>query len=108
MALFAGSLSYRGHEEREIGFRHILVEEFPDLEVIDLTEVRDDTERAYQAARTHLEDHPDIGAIYNIGGGNRGIARALEEKSLGRSVRFVGHELVPHTKRFLLTVSWTS
>ena len=29
VALFAGSLSYRGHEEREMGFRHILAEDFP-------------------------------------------------------------------------------
>src|SRR5690606_2755928 len=84
VALFAGSLSYRGHEEREMGFRHILAEEFSNLEVIDLTEVRDDNERAYQAAKTHLEEHPAIGAIYNIGAGNRGIARALEEKGLAR------------------------
>jgi LacI family transcriptional regulator len=103
VALFAGSLSYRGHEEREMGFRHILAEEFRNLEVIDLTEVRDDTERAYKAARTHLEAHPDIAAIYNIGAGNRGIARALEEKGLARSMIFVGHELTPHTKQFLLS-----
>ncbi|HEV7276296.1 MAG TPA: LacI family DNA-binding transcriptional regulator [Devosiaceae bacterium] len=102
VALFAGSLSYRGHEEREMGFRHILAEEFPNLEVIDLTEVRDDNERAYEAAKTHLEEHPSIGAIYNIGAGNRGIARALEEKGLARSVIFVGHEITPHTKRLLL------
>jgi LacI family transcriptional regulator len=103
VALFAGSLSYRGHEEREMGFRHILAEEFPDLEVIDLTEVRDDNVRAYEAAKTHLEEHSSIGAIYNIGAGNRGIARALEEKGLARSVIFVGHEITPHTKRMLLS-----
>lgn len=103
VAMFAGSLSYRGHEEREMGFRHILAEEFPNLEVIDLTEVRDDNDRAYDAARAHLEEHPAIGAIYNIGAGNRGIARALEEKGLARSVIFVGHEITPHTKRMLLS-----
>jgi len=102
VALFAGSLSYRGHEEREMGFRHILAEEFPDLEIIDLTEVRDDTERAYRAARAHLEEHPGIGAIYNIGGGNRGIAAALSEKGLARRVILVGHELTPASKRLLL------
>ncbi|MDP1729783.1 MAG: LacI family DNA-binding transcriptional regulator [Devosia sp.] len=102
VALFAGSLSYRGHEEREMGFRHILLEEFPNLEVVDLTEVRDDNERAYRAARTHFEEHPEIGAIYNIGAGNRGIERALEEMGLARSVIFVGHELTPYTKRMLL------
>lgn len=56
----------------------------------------------YEAATTHFDQHSDIAAIYNIGGGNRGIARALEEKGLARSVIFVGHELTPHTKRLLL------
>ncbi|HHY49742.1 MAG TPA: LacI family DNA-binding transcriptional regulator [Alphaproteobacteria bacterium] len=102
VALFAGSLSYRGHEEREAGFRHILAEEFTDLHVIDLTEVRDDTEEAYRAAKAHLEEHPDIAAIYNIGAGKRGIARALEERGLARKVIFVGHELTAPIKRLLL------
>jgi LacI family transcriptional regulator len=44
VALFAGSLSYRGHEEREMGFRHILAEEYPELTVVELREVRDDAE----------------------------------------------------------------
>lgn len=103
IALFAGSLSYRGHEEREMGFRNIVEDEFPDLKVIDLTEVRDDHERAYEAARSHLEEHPSIDAIYNIGAGNRAIGQALDEKGLARSVVFVGHELTPHTRELLLS-----
>ncbi|MBW7921442.1 MAG: LacI family DNA-binding transcriptional regulator [Rubellimicrobium sp.] len=102
VALFAGSLSYRGHEEREAGFRHILAEEFPDLEIIGLTEVLDDVERAYRAAAAHLDAHHDIAAIYNIGAGNRGIARALKERDLARKVIMIGHELTAHTKAMLL------
>ncbi len=103
VALFAGSLSYRGHEEREAGFRHILAEAFPDLEIIDLTEVQDDVDRAYRAASAHLEAHPDIAAIYNIGGGNRGIARALEERGVAQEVIMIGHELTQYTKALLLS-----
>jgi LacI family transcriptional regulator len=102
VALFAGSLSYRGHEEREAGFRHVLADEFPKIEIVDLTEVQDDMERAYVAARRHLEDHPDIAAIYNIGGGNRGIARALDERGLVQKVILVGHELTAANKALLL------
>lgn len=103
VALFAGSLSYRGHEEREAGFRHILAEEFPDLEIIALAEVLDDVERAYRAAATLLDANPGIGAIYNIGAGNRGIARALEERGLAGQVVMIAHELTPHTKTLLLS-----
>ena len=103
VALFAGSLSYRGHEEREMGFRHILAEEFPQLRIVELREVKDDTERSHQEASGLLDSYDDIGGIYNIGAGNRGIARALEERGRSGEVVFVGHELTEFTRRFLLS-----
>lgn len=103
VALFAGSLSYRGHEEREMGFRHLVAEEAPHTDVVEFREVRDDTERAYRDAKALLERHADLAGIYNIGGGNRGIARALEESRQAGSVVFIGHELTVHTRRFLVS-----
>ena len=103
VALFAGSLSYRGHEEREMGFRHILAEDFPNLRIVELREVRDDLERSYAEAAALLAARPKLRGIYNIGAGNRGIARALEESGRAREVVFVGHELTEHTRRFLLS-----
>ena len=50
VALFAGSLSYRGHEEREMGFRHILAEEFPNLTDRRAARDADDREKAYAEA----------------------------------------------------------
>lgn len=102
VALFAGSLSYRGHEEREMGFRHILAEAFPSLQIVALREMRDDVERSYAEARALLAAHPDIAGLYNIGAGNRGIARALAEAGRAGRVVYVGHELTEHTRRFLL------
>jgi LacI family transcriptional regulator len=103
VALFAGSLSYRGHEEREMGFRHILEEEFPALRVVELREVRDDSQRAYKEARMLLATYKNLAGIYNIGAGNRGIARALEESGRASEVVFVCHEVTEHTRRFLLS-----
>ena len=103
VALFAGSLSYRGHEEREMGFRHILADEFPSLRIVELREVRDDLERSYREAGRLLADRPQLRGIYNIGAGNRGIARALEEAGRSREIVFIGHELTEHTRRFLLS-----
>lgn len=103
VALFAGSLSYRGHEEREMGFRHILAEEFSHLEIVELREIRDDIERSYREATALLEAYESLAGIYNIGAGNRGIARALEETGRARDVVFVGHELTEHSRRFLVS-----
>lgn len=102
VALFAGSLSYRGHEEREMGFRHMLAEEHSQLEIVELREMLDDRERAYAEAAALLDRHPDLAGIYNIGAGNPGIARALKERGRERSVVFVGHEVTEGTKSLLL------
>ena len=62
VALFAGSLSYRGHEEREMGFRHILADEFPNLRIVELREVRDDLERSYARPRRCWPHDPSCAA----------------------------------------------
>lgn len=103
LALFAGSLSYRGHEEREMGFRHILRESYPNLSVVELREVHDDDDAAYKEARNLLQQYPDLAGIYNIGAGNRGISKALEESGRDQRIVFIGHELTDHTRRFLLS-----
>ncbi|KQY20435.1 MULTISPECIES: LacI family DNA-binding transcriptional regulator [Rhizobium/Agrobacterium group] len=102
IALFAGSLSYRGHEEREMGFRHVIAEDFHNLEIVELREIRDDRQRAFEETVSLLKRHPDLSGIYNIGAGNAGIGQALQEAGLAQSVIFVGHEVTESTKRFLL------
>jgi LacI family transcriptional regulator len=49
------------------------------------------------------EVYPDVTGIYNIGGGIRGIAQALEESGRAKQIVFGAHELTEHTKRFLLS-----
>ncbi|MET2831485.1 LacI family DNA-binding transcriptional regulator [Mesorhizobium shangrilense] len=102
VALLAGSLSYRGHEEREMGFRHVLTEEAPNLQIVEMREMLDDREKAYSEASALLERHPDLAAIYNVGAGNTGIARALKERGRAQSTIFLGHEVTDGTKDLLL------
>ena len=103
IALFAGSLSYRGHEEREMGFRHIISEEFRHLEIVQMREIRDDRQRAYDETLVLLENYPDLAGIYNIGGGSSGIGKALDDRGRGRSTVFIGHELTENSKPLLLS-----
>jgi len=102
VALFAGFLSYRGHEEREMGFRHIVKEEFSNLEVVELREVKDDQDTAFSEAAQLLQRHRDLAGVYNIGGGNEGIARALKMTPTTRGVAYVAHELTAHNRACLL------
>jgi LacI family transcriptional regulator len=102
VALFAGARSYRGHEEREMGFRHVLAEMSPALHIVELREMRDDWRRAYAEAAGLLDRHPDLAALYNVGAGNAGIAQALKERGREHSVIFLGHEAMDDTRELLL------
>ena len=102
VAMIAGALAYRGHEEREMGFRHILRERFPDMEIVAAPEIREDPDRAHAEVRALLAQYPDLLAIYCIGAGGEGVARALTETGRDQSVVFIGHDLTDSTRGFLL------
>jgi LacI family transcriptional regulator len=102
VAMIAGSLSYRAHGEREMGFLDILQELYPDIEVVGLREGQDDEALNYRQMRTLLTHHPDLDGIYNIGGGASGVGRALKDARREQEVVFVGHGLTNDTREFLL------
>lgn len=102
VALFAGSLSYRGHEEREMGFRHILREEFPGIDIVELREIMDDRDKAIIETRLLLDRHPDLAGLYNVGGGTVGIAQEIHRRGLARHIILIGHEATEANKQLLL------
>lgn len=102
VAMIAGSLSYRGHEEREMGFLHVMQEMFPALTVTGLREGQDDADNNYRQARALLEQHPDLIGLYNIGGASDGVARALKEAGREQKVVFIGHGLTQDTRSLLI------
>jgi len=95
-------LSYRAHQEREAGFMQLLAEQYPQLQVLDLREGYDDERTNYRQTRALLEQHPDLAAIYNIGGGAGGVGRGLKESGGEMRVVFIGHGLTPDTRALLI------
>jgi LacI family transcriptional regulator len=102
VAMIAGSLSYRAHEEREAGFLHLFQEQYPAVHVVGAREGHDDADKNYRQARTLFEQHGDLAGIYNIGGGAEGIGRAIREAGLARKPVFIGHGLTPDTRALLI------
>jgi LacI family transcriptional regulator len=102
VAMIAGSLSYRAHEEREMGFLYLFREQFPGIEVVGLREGQDNAERNYRLTHQLLEQSPALAGIYNIGGASDGVARALKEAGLEHKVVFIGHGLTPDTRALLI------
>lgn len=102
VAMIAGSLSYKAHEEREAGFLHLMQEQYPSVHVVGAREGQDDAEKNYRQARSLFEQHSDLAGIYNIGGGAEGIGRAIHETTLARKPIFIGHGLTPDTRALLI------
>ncbi|SFJ28099.1 transcriptional regulator, LacI family [Phyllobacterium sp. CL33Tsu] len=102
VGMIAGSLALRDHIERQFGFEQIISREYPNLEVLPVREARDENARVEAAAGALLKDHSDLVAIYNAGGGQAGVIKALEASGHVSDVIFVAHELTPSTRRHLV------
>jgi LacI family transcriptional regulator len=86
------SSTFRGEEEREIGFRSAMRTLAPDRTIREVSET-DGLDASMLAAVTRaLEQDPGIGAVYSIGGGNTAILDAF--RRAGRTpAPFVAHDL---------------
>jgi LacI family transcriptional regulator len=101
VAVVVGSFSYRCHEDREIGFRSIMRQQFESIEVLEVIKGKDSDEATYDAARKLLQVKPNIAGVYNVAGGNRGLAEALAELKRAHRPVYITHELNKVTEPLL-------
>jgi LacI family transcriptional regulator len=102
VAVVAGSLSLRDHAERLFGVQQVITSEYPNLDLLPTVEGRDDDIHNADLIRRLLAEHPDLVGLYNIGAGTTGIGNALIHAGRARDVVFIGHDLTPQTRRFLV------
>ena len=102
VALILGARAYHGHQEREIGFRSVLRERFSHLSIVAEREIHEDIETAHRETQSVLDAHSDLAAVYCIGAGQPGAARALIESGRGDSVLFICHSLTADTRDHLI------
>jgi LacI family transcriptional regulator len=84
--------AFRGEEEREMGFRTTMREYGGGRALIEATGTDGIDTAARDQTISILREHPQITAVYSIGGGNKAILDAFD--SLGRKCRvFIAHDL---------------
>ncbi|AZG48486.1 LacI family DNA-binding transcriptional regulator [Gordonia insulae] len=90
--VMTSSEMFRGEEEREMGFRAAMRSYDPGRNIVEVSESDglDETSRVLTARA--LREHPGIGAVYSIGGGNSGIVEAFAAADRTCEA-FVGHDL---------------
>jgi LacI family transcriptional regulator len=103
VAVVVGYFSYLCQEDREIGFRSLLRQRFPQIEIVEVIKGDDTREGTYAAALRRLKKRRDIAGIYNVAGGNFGLARAIDEAGLDRRPLYITHEVNEVTEPLLRT-----
>ncbi|MFN8193983.1 MAG: LacI family DNA-binding transcriptional regulator [Nocardioidaceae bacterium] len=94
--------TFQGETEREAGFRHTMAELAPDRAVHAVTDTDGLDESLLGTVGEALRRHPDVDAVYSIGGGNRATLAAFEEQGRSPAV-FVAHDLDADNRRLLRT-----
>jgi LacI family transcriptional regulator, galactose operon repressor len=102
VAVIVGNVSYRCHEDREIGFRSLLRQKFSNIELLEVVG-NDSSEIAYDATLKLFATKPNLAGLYNVAGGNRGLAQALSDMKLTYRPIYITHELNQVTAPLLRT-----
>ncbi|GAA3696756.1 LacI family DNA-binding transcriptional regulator [Gordonia hankookensis] len=90
--VITSSAMFRGEEEREMGFRSAMRAHDPGRRVIEVSDSDGLDATCGTLTARALRDFPDIGAVYSIGGGNRGIVAAFAAADRTCEA-FIGHDL---------------
>ncbi len=101
VAVIVATAAYIGHEDREIGFRSLCRNSFPNINILEVINGQDTDEANYEGVRNFIRKHGRLDGIYNVGGGNDGMAQALVEQGLAGRTVCIAHELDSVTERRL-------
>lgn len=94
--------SYLGHEEREMGFRSVIRERFPNLDLVQVLDREGDPATIEARLRDLLRRDGELIGIYNAGGPNAVIGDAVLASGRARDMVVVSHELTAKARQFLI------
>lgn len=98
--MVAGLLDNAGQRARAAGFRALLAERHPGLDLARILETGEDPAAAARVTEAALRQDPGICGIYHASAGALPIAEALDR--LGRrGMAFITHELTPNRRQLL-------
>ena len=98
VAVLAGSMLVRDHRERCEAFASVITSDFAGLDLLPVSEGRDDPDVVEQLVSALFVGHSDIVALYSLGAGNRGLVRALERVPRESRPVVIAHELTETTR----------
>ncbi len=94
------SLGFRGEEEREMGFRKALRQNYPHLNMVEVSEGFGKNQATGELVIEALRKNGDICAVYSVGGANTAVVKAFAEMKRKIHV-FIAHDLDADNMRLL-------
>jgi LacI family transcriptional regulator len=81
----------------------VLRHEYPELQILEMVNGNDDADANFARFSEVIAKHPDLLGVYCVGGGQKGVAAALEAAGVAQSIVMIGHNFNEETKPFLLS-----
>ena len=79
MAIITGYFTAAQHEDRKNGCIDYLAENYPDIEIVNIVEGKDDTKMHYDYVVDFLQKDPDLEIVYCCASGAYGAAEAIND-----------------------------
>ncbi len=86
------SAGFRGEEEREMGFRKALRQDYPHLNLVEVSGGFGKNQATGELVAHALRQNPNICAVYSVGGANIAVLQAFKECDRKLHV-FIAHDL---------------
>lgn len=99
--IITGSHLANDHLQRINGFKTVLTEDYPALDVVATLEGRDDADLIHRSLPDHFANKPEINGIYSAAAGNPGLIRYLQETGRRKDMVVVAHELTDSSREAL-------
>jgi ribose transport system substrate-binding protein len=97
VAIITGFFAVEAHELRRTGFKDVLQEKYPDIQIVGEVENIDLADVAYTQAMDFMSSFPDLSGIYITASGQFGAASAVRDNRKKGSVKVVCHDFLPET-----------
>lgn len=97
VAIITGSRQILAHNQRIEGFKTIMENEFPEIEIVAITENQDRDTVSFEQTLALLEKHPGLNGIYITAGGVSGVGKAVKFTGKGHLIKIISFDFVPET-----------
>ena len=101
VGVIISSMHLSCHQDRLIGFREKMQEDYPDIQIVEIQKNQDRSETAFHITASYLEKYPNLQGIYLTGGGIFGVGNALKEHGNSSKVHVICHDVVANTIELL-------